>query len=43
MQNIVKYNSLEEVEMVVKMGVEEGMYSTLSRLDELLDKFNQAK
>lgn len=35
-ETLIKYNSLEDLETVVKMGVEEGMISTLEHLDELL-------
>lgn len=33
----VNYNSLEDLDMVIKMGMEEGLASTLERLDELLE------
>lgn len=33
---VVTYNSLEDIETVVNMGMEEGMISTLECLDELL-------
>lgn len=35
-QTIVTYKSLEDLETVVQMGMEEGMTATLNRLDELL-------
>ena len=36
--SIVKYNSLSDLETVIQMGMEEGMKSTLERLDDLLEK-----
>ncbi len=33
---VVTYDSLEDLEKVIKMGMEEGMKSTLEKLDELL-------
>lgn len=36
-QTVVTYKSLADLETVVQMGMEEGMASTLERLDELLD------
>lgn len=35
-QTVVTYDSLEDLEAVIEMGVEEGMTSTLENLDELL-------
>lgn len=35
-QTVVTYKSLADLETVVKMGMEEGMKSTLNRLDDLL-------
>lgn len=35
-ETVVTYNSLEDLEAVIQMGMEEGMTSTLERLDELL-------
>jgi uncharacterized protein YndB with AHSA1/START domain len=35
-QNVVKYKSLADLETVIKMGMEEGLKSTLDRLDDLL-------
>ena len=35
-QTIVTYKSLESLEMVIQMGMKEGLESTLERLDELL-------
>jgi uncharacterized protein YndB with AHSA1/START domain len=35
-QTIVTYNSLNELETVIKMNMQEGMTSTLERLDDLL-------
>ena len=35
-ETIVTYNSSEELETVLKMGMKEGLTSTLERLDELL-------
>lgn len=37
-QTVVTYNSPEDIEMVVNMGMQEGLMSTLERLDELLLK-----
>jgi uncharacterized protein YndB with AHSA1/START domain len=37
-ETIVYYNSLADLETVLNMGMEEGMTSTLSRLDDLLNK-----
>lgn len=35
-ESVVTYNTLEDLEMVVQMGMEEGFKLTLERLDELL-------
>ena len=35
-QTVVTYKSLEDLEAVIQMGMEEGLKSTLERLDELL-------
>lgn len=35
-ESIVQYASLEDLEKVINMGMEQGMMSTLERLDELL-------
>lgn len=35
-ETIVTYNSLEDMETVIQMGMKEGLTSTLERLDELL-------
>ena len=35
-ENIVKYNSLADLETVLQMGMKEGLESTLERLDALL-------
>jgi uncharacterized protein YndB with AHSA1/START domain len=37
-ETVVSYNSFEDLETVINMGMEEGMKSTLSRLDDLLNK-----
>ena len=37
-ETVVTYNSLEDLETVIKMGMKEGLTSTLGRLDELLLK-----
>lgn len=37
-ENVVTYNSLSDIETVINMGMEEGMKSTLERLDDLLEK-----
>lgn len=39
-ETVVFYNSLSDLETVINMGMEEGMKSTLSRLDELLEKLS---
>jgi uncharacterized protein YndB with AHSA1/START domain len=35
-ENVVTYDSLADLETVIKMGMKEGMESTLNRLDEFL-------
>lgn len=35
-ETIVTYNSLEDLEVVIQMGMKDGLTSTLERLDELL-------
>lgn len=35
-ETIITYNSLEDLEVVIQMGMEDGLTSTLERLDELL-------
>lgn len=35
-ETVITYSSLEDLETVIKMGVKEGMTSTLERLDDLL-------
>ncbi|RAJ79347.1 uncharacterized protein YndB with AHSA1/START domain [Chitinophaga dinghuensis] len=35
-ETVVTFNSLSDLEAVIKMGMEEGMMSTLEKLDELL-------
>jgi len=40
-QTIVTYKSLQDLETVIAMGMEEGLKSTLERLDELLATLNQ--
>lgn len=39
---LVSYDSLEDLNTVIKMGMEEGLTSTLERLDELLDVLQKA-
>ena len=39
-ETVVFYNSLSDLETVINMGMEEGMKSTLLRLDELLEKLS---
>jgi len=36
---VVTYESLDDLETVIRMGMEEGLKSTLERLDELLSTF----
>jgi uncharacterized protein YndB with AHSA1/START domain len=40
---IVRYNSSDDVQKVIDMGLEEGMTSTLERLDELLETLGAAE
>ena len=40
-QTIVNYNSLEDLETVIKMGMKEGLTSCLERLDKLLLKLKK--
>lgn len=40
-QTLVIYKSLEDLEKVIQMGMQEGLTSTLQRLDELLLTFNR--
>ncbi|WP_250464138.1 SRPBCC family protein [Microbulbifer litoralis] len=40
-ETLVAYNTLEDLESVIKMGMEEGLTSTLERLDELLLTFQK--
>lgn len=42
-QSEVTYSSLADLETVVQMGLQEGMLSTLEKLDELLATFNNNK
>lgn len=35
-ETVVTYNSLEDLETILKMGMKEGMISTMERLDDLL-------
>jgi hypothetical protein len=35
-ETIVTYNSLEDLEAVIQMGMKDGLASALERLDELL-------
>ncbi|WP_417811116.1 SRPBCC family protein [Thalassospira alkalitolerans] len=37
-ETVASYNSAEDLQTVIDMGIEEGMVSTLERLDELLMK-----
>ncbi len=39
-ETVVSYTSAEALEQVIQMGLEEGMVSTMERLDELLLTFN---
>ncbi len=36
-ETVVQYNSLNDLETVIQMGMKEGMISTLERLDDLLE------
>lgn len=40
-ETIVYYNSLSDLETIISMGMEEGMMSTLEKLDELLLTFKK--
>ena len=40
-QTVVTYNSLNDLETVINMGMKEGMISTMEKLDELLLKLNK--
>lgn len=40
-QTIVTFNSLQDLETVIQMGMEEGMKLTLEKLDALLEKVNK--
>lgn len=40
-ETVVAYKSLADLEMVISMGMEEGMMSTLERLDDLLLTINK--
>lgn len=40
-ETVVAYNSLNDLESVIQMGMEEGMHSTLERLDKLLRELNK--
>jgi uncharacterized protein YndB with AHSA1/START domain len=40
-ENVVSYNSLADLETVINMGMQEGLTSTLERLDELLETLNK--
>ncbi|MRG45250.1 SRPBCC domain-containing protein [Chitinophaga sp. SYP-B3965] len=40
-ESVVTYNSLSDLETVINMGMEEGMASTLEKLDELLAKLTK--
>ncbi|MGZ3885181.1 MAG: SRPBCC family protein [Bacteroidia bacterium] len=42
-ETIVTYKSLSDLEMVVQMGMEQGMTATLQKLDELLLTINKNK
>ena len=35
-ETVVTYNSLKDLETIIEMGMEDGLKSTLERLDELL-------
>lgn len=39
-QTVITYDSLEDLETIVKMGMEDGMKSTLERLDKILITLN---
>ena len=40
-ETIVYYNSLSDLETILQMGMEEGMESTFSRLDDLLERIKK--
>lgn len=40
-ESIVNYNSLNDLETIVNMGMEEGMFSALEKLDELILTFKK--
>ncbi len=40
-ETLVQYGSLKDLETVIGMGMEEGLKSTLERLDELLEVLNK--
>ena len=42
-RTVVTYHSLEDLEKVIAMGMEEGMTSTLERLDDLLETLRDKK
>lgn len=41
-QTLVTYGKLEDLETIINMGMEEGLGSTLERLDELLEEIGRA-
>ena len=41
-ETVVSYNSLADLEMVIQMGLEQGLKATSEKLDELLIKLKQA-
>lgn len=41
-QTVITYDSLEDLENIVKMGMVEGMKSTLERLDKILLTLNKS-
>jgi len=40
-KTVVTYNSLSELEIVLNMGMKEGLMSTLERLDDLLETYKK--
>ena len=40
-QTIATYNSLEDLDKVIQMGMKEGLTSTMERLDDLLETFKK--
>jgi hypothetical protein len=40
-ETIVKYDSLNDLKTVINMGMEQGMLSTMEKLDELLLTINK--